>query len=245
MIPKDCKRLAEVDFPIAEVSRHAIRKRALQYRVIRPKNALPNMLLADAHGSDLSHDREGVESTLTRDREGVETIPLAYLITFSCYGTWLHGNESGSVDRDHNLPGTPFLPPDGKRLEADRDRMDQPPYELDGRRCDVVLKAIQEVCTHRGWSLLAAHVRTNHVHVVVHALETPERVMNDFKAYASRRLNEGGLDGRDRKHWTRHGNTRYLWKPEHVEAAIQYVVHEQGTPMSVFENKDRSLRCGR
>jgi hypothetical protein len=23
MIPKDCKRLAEVDFPIAEVSRHA------------------------------------------------------------------------------------------------------------------------------------------------------------------------------------------------------------------------------
>ena len=25
MIPKDCKRLAEVDFPIAEVSRHAAR----------------------------------------------------------------------------------------------------------------------------------------------------------------------------------------------------------------------------
>jgi hypothetical protein len=26
MIPKDCKRLAEVDFPIAEVSRHAARE---------------------------------------------------------------------------------------------------------------------------------------------------------------------------------------------------------------------------
>src|SRR5207247_4635362 len=28
MIPKDCKRLAEVDFPIAEVSRHAVREKA-------------------------------------------------------------------------------------------------------------------------------------------------------------------------------------------------------------------------
>ena len=26
MIPKECKRLAEVDFPIAEVSRHAARR---------------------------------------------------------------------------------------------------------------------------------------------------------------------------------------------------------------------------
>lgn len=29
MIPKDCKRLAEVDFPIAEVSRHAAREKPL------------------------------------------------------------------------------------------------------------------------------------------------------------------------------------------------------------------------
>lgn len=27
MIPKDCKRLAEVDFPIAEVSRHAVQEK--------------------------------------------------------------------------------------------------------------------------------------------------------------------------------------------------------------------------
>ena len=28
MIPKECKRLAEVDFPIAEVSRHAVRDKS-------------------------------------------------------------------------------------------------------------------------------------------------------------------------------------------------------------------------
>lgn len=177
----------------------------------------------------------------SRDRQGAEAIPLAYFITCSCYGTWLHGNDAGSVARDHNMPGTPFLSPKSQRVTAEQERMDQPPYDLDGHRRDVVLKAIQEVCTHRRWSLLAAHVRTNHLHVVVHALEAPERVMNDLKAYASRRLNDQGIDTPQRKRWTRHGSTRYLWQPEHVEAAIQYVVHEQGEPMAVFENEDRFL----
>jgi hypothetical protein len=31
MIPKDCKRLAEVDFLIAEVSRHAAGEKAIQH----------------------------------------------------------------------------------------------------------------------------------------------------------------------------------------------------------------------
>ena len=45
--------------------------------------------------------------------------------------------------------------------------MDQPPYDLDRIRRDAVLEAIQDVCAHNGWSLLAAHVRSNHVHTVV------------------------------------------------------------------------------
>ena len=39
----------------------------------------------------------------------------------------------------------------------------------------------------------------------------PEKVMNDFKTYASRRLTEAGFDTRDRKRWTRHGSTKYIW----------------------------------
>ncbi len=32
-------------------------------------------------------------------------LPLAYFITFHCYGTWLQGDAPGSVDRSHNQPG--------------------------------------------------------------------------------------------------------------------------------------------
>ena len=31
MIPSECKRLAEVDFPIAEVSRHAAREKSIRH----------------------------------------------------------------------------------------------------------------------------------------------------------------------------------------------------------------------
>ena len=72
--------------------------------------------------------------------------------------------------------------------------MDQPAYHMDQTRRDAVLQAIQEVCGYRGWNLLAAHVRSNHVHTVVEAEAEPERVMNDFKIYASRRLTRMSLD---------------------------------------------------
>ena len=38
---------------------------------------------------------------------------LAYFITFSTYGTWLHGTTKGkgSVDREHNQHGCPSLRP--------------------------------------------------------------------------------------------------------------------------------------
>jgi REP element-mobilizing transposase RayT len=86
--------------------------------------------------------------------------------------------------------------------------MDQPPYHLDSTRRDVVLQAIQGVCAHRGWNLLAAHMRSNHVHTVVAAEAPPERIRNDCKADASRRLNQIGLEQPGRKRWARHGSSR-------------------------------------
>jgi REP element-mobilizing transposase RayT len=163
---------------------------------------------------------------------------VTYLITFACYGAHLHGSESGSVDRKHNVPGTPILEVDAARTAAERQHMDQPPYNLDQIRRDSVLDAIREVCAHRGWRLLAAHVRTNHVHTVVEAEVPPERIMGDFKAYASRRLTQMKVDEPDRKRWARHGSTRWLPQWRHISSAIHYVLAEQGDVMAVFEAEE-------
>jgi hypothetical protein len=70
---------------------------------------------------------------------------VTYLITFACCGCHLHGSESGSVDAEHNAPGTPILPVDAVRAAAEKARVDQGPYHLDRIRRDAVLGAIQEV----------------------------------------------------------------------------------------------------
>jgi hypothetical protein len=82
---------------------------------------------------------------------------------------------------------------------------------------------------------MAAHIRATHVHAIVDSPATPEAVMNALKAYASRALNDAGLDSADQKRWARHGSTRYLWNHEQISAAITYVVDQQGERMAVFD----------
>ena len=67
--------------------------------------------------------------------------PMAYLITFSCYGCHVHGSAPGSVDRGHNAFRTPILDVDATRVAAERERMDQAPYSLDQVRRNTVLAA--------------------------------------------------------------------------------------------------------
>jgi REP element-mobilizing transposase RayT len=124
---------------------------------------------------------------------------MRYFITFRCYGAHVHGAEAGSVDRNHNLPGSRTLDADLKRAGVESEAMTQAPYLLDQQARPVVLAAIREVSAHRRWNLLAPHVRTNHVHVIVESEARPEKVMNDFKSYSSRALNKLARDGADRR----------------------------------------------
>ena len=166
--------------------------------------------------------------------------PVAYFISFTAYGTWLHGRDPGSVDRDHNAYGMPVLPPDPGRELAERTQLRDPPYLLDADRRAVVLATVREVVAHRRWRLWAVHVRTNHVHVVVSAADKPEKVMADFKAYASRRLKDQLGEPSVRKRWTEHGSTRYLWTEDQVAEKVEYVVRGQGEPLAVYDGTDPS-----
>jgi REP element-mobilizing transposase RayT len=157
------------------------------------------------------------------------TQALAYLITFRCYGTWLHGEERGSVDRRHyHRYGTPDMPPNEKILSAESRALTGKPMLLATRERRLVEIAIKEVCENREYSLYAVSVRTNHVHVVVGSGRRPELVMNAFKSYATRRLRQLHLLPHDVKLWSRHGSTRYLWTEEQVTKAIEYVTFGQG-----------------
>jgi REP element-mobilizing transposase RayT len=155
----------------------------------------------------------------------------AYLITFHTYGSWLHGAERGSVDRHHNQYGAPLRPANAELEQAVKQRLKHDPVNLNAAQRKVVREAIVEVCEFRQWQLKAVHVRTNHVHAVVVSNATAEKVMNDFKTYATRRLREAGLCAASSKIWSRHGSTPHLLTEEAVESACRYVVDGQGAAL--------------
>ena len=148
------------------------------------------------------------------------------MITFRTYGTWLPGDERGTVDSEHNQPNTPPIPENPALHRSAKKRADAPVVLRDTHR-QAVHDAILSVCEHRGWIAHALNVRTNHVHVVVSGAASPERMMNTFKSWATRQLRDAGLVHGNTKTWSRHGSTRYLWKQEQVEAAYTYVDETQ------------------
>ena len=162
--------------------------------------------------------------------------PLAYLITFRCYGTWLHGDERGSYRRKPNALGTRYVAPKPGLKEAESTNLKHPSVTLNAKQRKVVEKAVREVCLHRKYHLRAINVRTNHAHAVVSASCDPEPILDTFKSYATRAMRRAGLLSIIIKPWARHGSTIYLWKERDVEKAVEYVLLGQGDELPRFED---------
>ena len=168
--------------------------------------------------------------------EDNEIFPLAYLITVRCYGTWLHGDEKGSVDRHgYNIYETPRMFPSNKLKDLMMQELCEETVSLNQKQRETVLLAIKEVCGFRGYELLAINVRTNHIHAVVSAQIKPEKIINEFKSYATRGLREAILIGKDKTVWARGASRRYLWKEKHVQIATDYVLFGQGDEIFSFD----------
>lgn len=168
--------------------------------------------------------------------------PLAYFLTWTTYGTWLPGDERGWVEK----PGQ-FRAPDGELQETAQRRMTEPALTLDAAQRRIVEDTIDDHCRIRGWHLHAVSARTQHVHVVVTAPgRKPDEVMDQFKAWCSRRLKEHersrqSTGARIRQNWwTQRGSKRWLNDGDSLEAAVLYVREGQGeaTPRPLEERED-------
>lgn len=163
-------------------------------------------------------------------------IPLAYLITFRCYGTWLHGDERTSVDRFHHQYGAPRVPPNQRWQQYNESQLKHEPVILDAQQRRSVENAIREVCQFRRWSLHAVNVRTNHIHTVVAiGSAKPERALNDFRSYATRRMRKDGCWHSGDSPWVDKGSNRYLWNEKSVALAVDYVLNGQGDDLPDFD----------
>ncbi len=156
--------------------------------------------------------------------------PLAYHITISAYGTWLHGDERSWVETG----GKGIQPPNAARENKARARMADSAVTFTDEQRAIIDQTIRDHCRIRGWTLHAVNARTTHVHIVVTADVHPDEVMNQLKAWCSRKLSDAaGLQttvakkaGR-RKWFTEHGSTKWINDPGYLATAITYVIEAQ------------------
>jgi REP element-mobilizing transposase RayT len=150
--------------------------------------------------------------------------PLAFFITWTCFGTFLPGDERGWT-RWHKGDQLP-------RPELEdwcRGRMKEEAVRLGESQREIVNSVVRKHCRVRGWSLHEVNCRSNHCHAVATAPGYDgEQVRDQFKAWATRRLKEQqieqlGSSGEVRERWwTRKGSVRKIYDEESLEAAILY-----------------------
>lgn len=160
-----------------------------------------------------------------------------WLLSWTTYGTWLPGDQRGFVGelRDvtggkiiHNTPGTPYDFDIAPLAEFSRSVMKGPPIYLIGEQAIAVLGQFQETSQHRHCELCAAAIMANHAHLVVGVPGDPDpaKLLNDYKAYASRALNRRWGKPSSDTWWTESGSRRILRSDQALLAAIRYVKNQ-------------------
>jgi REP element-mobilizing transposase RayT len=184
-------------------------------------------------------------------RDVVDSRMRSWLLSNTTYGTWLPGDERGSVtsvrDRrpgeavgpsrlEHDLPGEPWEEPIAGLNRCARELMRGPPIYLTLPQAEALLDQLQETASHRGWTLRAVAIMANHFHIVVQVEgdPSPKKILADFKAYATRTLSERFGSPASETWWTTKGSKRKLPNDQAVNAAIHYVLYKQEYPLVVW-----------
>lgn len=148
--------------------------------------------------------------------------PIAYLITWTAYGTWLPGDERGWNQRGQ----AEIQAPNAQYLKSAKARMKESPFLLTKPDQEVVENTIRKHCNIRKWTLHAVSARSNHIHVVVTAPDyDPVTVTEQFKAWCTRKL-KPSYQKRDR-FWTDRASRRWINHEDDLDAAVIYVLEAQ------------------
>jgi REP element-mobilizing transposase RayT len=168
-----------------------------------------------------------------------------WFLTWHTYGTWLPGDRRGYV--------SPIVDDEGKRIvlnalesEAawDNERLRQhakaimkgDPILLTREMTENLADQFHETARFRGWRLLGFAILCTHVHLVVGAPgdPDPEKLLGDFKAYGSRKLNSIYGKPTNGTWWVDSGSKRKLKGEAAAIATLRYVCWEQETPLLMW-----------
>ena len=140
---------------------------------------------------------------------------IAFMATWTTYGTWLQGDNRGYVKNGTTLKANPELEKTNK--ESLKHEIITIPKNLRETVKNAIIKEAQEI----GYKVYAITVCSNHVHIVVNNINIGIGYsVGSFKKAATKQLRKYGFDN---KAWTKGFDKRYCYHQDELETKIKYV----------------------
>jgi|GEM_PF-571456 len=181
-------------------------------------------------------------------------------ITFGTYATRLHNDPRPTIDRRHNIVGTPFPPPDPTRQ--------QPPSHSPLRlTCDQrihIENTIPMLCTRGGWTFITcaapsetsepgrdgpAHIpastpgNADHVHVL---LSAPRHIHGkEIRKWLKRWLSQSltkAFGPPAKRWWAEGGSTKPIKDTQYLNNATNYINRQRTLPPHKYTKEQQFFR---
>lgn len=153
--------------------------------------------------------------------------PIAYLITVGTYGSRLHGDERGTVDRDQNAPGEPFLGTDPARQHFERDLMVSGVVRLSASQQEFVESTVPRISDELGWACHVVSAASNHIHALISADAPGAVVRRLLKRRMSQALSHRWPTHAPRSWRVEGGSVKWLWNDTAFRQAGQYIAEQR------------------
>ncbi len=154
---------------------------------------------------------------------------LAYHITWGTYGTRLHGDPRGTVDRANNEHGEPIVGRDAERQKREKDFMKYPPICLTREQCIYGQDTIPGICERGHWTLHTCACAPDHVHVVLTSPFDPKTIRALLKRWLGQSLREKWEIPEDQTWWAEDGSIKWISNESYFGNAVDYVRRQRMT----------------
>ena len=144
---------------------------------------------------------------------------IAYMLTWTTYGTWLQGDERGYCKDGETFGANPNL------YRSNYSDLKHKPVHLSNCQRDVVKEGIcqeaKRICQH----VYALTVESNHVHLILkNSKDSIESAAHRYKRTATHVLRKMGVQG---KVWTKGYDKRYCFNQDDLDIRVQYVLNHE------------------
>jgi len=174
--------------------------------------------------------------------------PFAIHITWTCYGTWLPGDERGHVSSTllptggfvpkENTPGTAYAAGDPYTKQRARFLQKDPTVWLNTEQALVAAGALVQAARKRNWRILRGALMSNHVHLLV--MDCPDdgpAVRRTLKGNSQAALSAS--TGQRHRWWTAGGSDRYKHDGSAIDAAVDYIARQHGKLVEIVDMEVR------